>query len=50
MRDANDEFLASCSLEDRAGITLRYFEEADETFAYIYAQSSARARLPPLGL
>lgn len=49
-RDVNDDFLASCSREDRAGISIRYLEEAHETFAYIYQQSSARARLPPLGL
>lgn len=50
MQDTNDELLAAMDAEDRAGITIRYFEDAHETFPYIYEQSSASARLPGLHL
>lgn len=47
-RAEDEEYLASCAAEERAGITILHFDEGHEMFPYIYAQDSVRARLPPI--
>jgi hypothetical protein len=47
-RAANEAFLASCTEEQRGGITLQYFECVRQTYPYLFLVQDYRALLPAL--